>query len=852
MIEFNELWPLLLLIIPLSVIALKWRELLDTPIGDRIAIVFRLIAVALAIVAISGPQLLSWVDNHYVYFMADLSRSVHPTNDYEDIVDLINQLAVPETNTEYGFIVFGEQPYVEVPFDATLDVEDIYSNVQKEGSDLQSAIELALATFPADGKKSIVLLSDGQPSSGELSKSLARARREGVEIYTLPIYPPSSEFSMLSLQAPPEVAVDLPFSFQNVVYASRPNEATMLVYRNETLISSEEVQLRPGLNFIRLNDELQEPGVYEYRVELAVQGDALAQNNVYRDLVEAVGDPRILLVNNNEAGMPTMLEDLLDNAGYAYTEISLEDLAPTASSLLSYRAVVMNDVPLRNMAPRQVEYLENYVRDLGGGLFLVQGRDAVEEFYDREFERLLPITYEGPEELQRPALALVMLLDRSGSMGETAGGAHKIDLLKGAAIGAIKRLDPTSLIGVVGFDSQYEWLVPLAKIQGRRDQIESSIGTLFPNGGTDVYDALEDAIQQLQSVDARVKHILLFSDGKVSQEGRNFERLFQEIESTTISASSIAIGAQADFNFLWRLADVGDGAKYPVADANDLPRITLEEMVRLEKARWIKGPLGVEPGPYAYDLSGINPTNVPDVDGYVLTFERPAAQTLLTIRSGDQHLDPLITRWRYGLGEVYVLNTSFDGEGVDRWRTWSDVGSLAASILGQVYSESTLQPSELTVWTEFADSALAVNVEAERDGKWLDLLEIDAQLNSSEGDLIPVEIEQTGPGAYKANVDNLGEGVYLLNIGNEELGNVKEAIHVPYASEYQKIGLNDQLLQQISDITGGQYLENPNRLLDFLEGRTLAYRDIWQEILLASLLFFMLDLIARKLPFPTS
>jgi Mg-chelatase subunit ChlD len=851
MIQFNEIWPLFLLIIPLAIIAWKWRALWDTPIGDRLAIIFRLLAVALAIVAFSGPQLMSWVDSHYVYFMADLSRSVHPTDDYEDIIDLVNQLAVPEANTQYGFIVFGEQAYVELPLDESLDIEDIYSNVQKEGSNLQAALDLALATLPDDGKKSIVLLSDGQPSEGGLSESLARARREGVEIYTMPIYPPSSEFSILSMQAPPEVAVELPFSFQNVIYASRPNEATLLVYRNETLITSEDIELRPGLNYISLNDELKEPGVYEYRVELAIQGDSLAQNNVYRDLVEAVGDPRILMVGNDTTGVPTMLEDLLDSSGYAFTETSLEDFAPTASSLLSYRAVVLNDVPLRNMSPRQVEYLENYVRDLGGGLFVVQGRDAVEEFYDREFERILPITYEGPEELQRPALALVMLLDRSGSMGENAGGALKIDLLKGAAIEAVKRLEPTSLVGIVGFDSQYEWLVPLEQIQGRRDEIAASIGTLFPNGGTDVYDALEDAIQQLQGVEARVKHILVFSDGKVSQEGRNFSRLFQQIEGSTISASSIAIGSQADFNFLWGLADVGGGAKYPVADANDLPRITLEEMVRLEKARWIRGPLGVEPGPYSYDLSSINTTAVPDVDGYVLTFEKPAAQTMLNVRSGDQHLDPLITRWRYGLGEVYVLNTSFDSEGIDRWKSWSDISALTGNILGQVYSESTLQPSELTVWTEFENSQLAVNVEAEKDGKWLDLLPIKGQLNSSEGEVIPVEIEQTGPGSYEAHIENLDEGVYLLNIGDEDLGNVKEAIHVPYASEYQKIGLNDQLLQQISDITGGQYLENPNRLVDYLEGRTQAYRDIWQEVLLAGLLFFMLDLIARKLPFPT-
>jgi len=851
-IRFAHIWPLFLLIIPLAIVIFKLKTGRSSPFPDKLSTILRLVAITFVILSLSAPQMLSWVESHYVYFVVDISKSVHPNQDQSQLVQQINQLAVPQENTQYGLIAFGKDSFVEAPFAATLRISEILSNVGTDGTDLESALDLALATFPQEGKKTVVLLSDGQVSEGEVSETLSRAKREGVEIYSIPQYAPGSEFLIQTLQAPQEVAVDLPFNFQNVIYAERPATGTLHLFKNEELIRSEDISLQAGLNYILHNDELGEAGVYEYRTELVIDGDALVENNSYRALVESVGDPRILVVESEDQVGDSVLANLLNNSGYEFTRTTLADLAPTASSLLSYRAVILNDVPLKEVTYRQIEHLENYVRDMGGGLFLVQGRNAVEEFYDREFERILPVRYEGPEEIQRPALALVMLLDRSGSMGESAGEYLKIDLLKQAALEAVDKIDPKNMVGVIGFDSRYEWLVELQTIEGREASISESINKLFPNGGTDIYQALRDAVIELQKVDARVKHILVFSDGKVSQQDRDFESIFDDITQSTISASSIAIGSQADINFLWQLADVGSGEKYPVVDARDLPRITLEEMVRLERARWIKGPLDVEAGPFAYELQSVEAGAVPDVDGYVLTFEKPAGQTLLQVRSSPSHRDPLVSHWRFGLGEVYVLNTSFEGEGLERWKTWEDLSSLTAEILGQVYSESSLQPSELTVWTEYVNSELKVHVEAERDGQWLDLLEFDGQLNSPEGASIPLEIEQTGPGQYEAVATDLHEGVYLLNLGEESIGSVKDAIHVPYAAEYQRIGVNDRFLEQIANLTGGQYLENPARLQEHIEGRTQTYRDIWQVLVVLSLIFFMADLIARKLPTPSA
>ena len=855
MIRFLQLAWLAGLLIPLAWLLFSWRTLRGRPLSDRLATLLRLGALVLLMLALAEPQLLSRAEAHYVYFLVDRSASTEVALSEADLIHQLKRWAAPQSNTQYGLILFGKDAYVEYSFQPTLDLDGIYTRVDGEGTDLAGAIELALASFPPDGTKTILLWSDGRSTQGDLSSALARAARAGVPVFTVPLAFSSSEFSVQDLRAPREVAIELPFALQSVIYASRSTEARLFFYRNGTQIDSREIALHGGLNFVEERDELAAPGIYEYRVELLAAGDTLPENNAYRALVEAVGDPRILVVTDDERAGPSPLEKLLQGGGYAYARTSLSELAPTPTALLPYRAVILDDVPLRELTRPQIARLERYVRDLGGGLWLLQGRRAVEEFYDREFERLLPVTYEGPEEIQRPEIALVLVLDRSGSMGESTGArmlSRKIDLLKQAAIKAVERLDGRNLVGIIAFDARYEWVSSLGAVGGRKSGIYQEIQELSPNGGTDLYPALEDAIAQLQQVRARVKHILVFSDGKVARDRRSFDRLFRRVGETQISASSIAIGSQADFEILWQLADVGRGARYAVQDARDLPEITLEELIRLERARWIKGPVPVEPGPYAFELQGLDPEDVPPVGGYVLTFEKPAAQTLLNVRAGDFQPDPLVSGWRYGLGEVLVLSTSLRDEGGERWLDWDGLNSLITQLLGQVYSESALQPQELAVSPRIEGSELLVTVEAERDGSWLDGLALEAGLSPPEGEALALAFRQTAPGRYQASVADLAEGVYLLSVGEPSLGQAKTALSIPYPAEYQRVGVDLEALMQISGTTGGRYLEALGDLPALLEGRAWTYRDIWQPLSLLALLLFVFDLAARKLPLPRS
>lgn len=851
-LRFTRPLLLLLLLAPLVWATLKGRfgrlALADGPLIMRTA------AIVLLILALAGPRVGSQVEARWVYFVLDLSQSVQLAGEESQLLARLHQLAPIEPHTRYGLIVFGRQPVVEQDFQATISTTEVHSETDPVGTDIAAALRLALDTFPTQGGRSIVLLSDGRATEGGLDEVLARAAREGVQVSTVPLEARTSEYWVAGLQAPQDAALHLPFTITADIFASDAAQGTLALYRNGVLLPEERrsVELAPGLNHFLFKDQLSDPGIYQYQVVLRVPGDYLARNNEYSALVEARGGPQVLLIASRRPD-DSALPKLLTQAGYDYQTSTPSEWLPNTASLAPYRAVVLDNVELTRLSADQIAALEAYVRDLGGGLLLIQGRQAVAGFADKAFERMLPIAYQGPQELRLPPMAVVLILDRSGSMSELAGGARKIDLLKEAAMGTVTTLDPHSLIGILAFTTTYQWIVPLQAAE-RGAALYPAIQALSPGGGTDLYPALQEAITALDGAAARVKHLIVYTDGKVDKT-KDFPQLFSEIQQGQITASAISIGPDADMQILKGLADVGNGKLYQVPDAHDLPRITLEELRRVARSRWVKGTSPVLPGPAAGRLE-IDPASIPPVNGHVLTFPKPTSEVQLLAQGQGQAADALSSYWRYGLGQVAVLNTDLSGEGSASWVRWPGLTKLASTLLGQVYSEEPPELAQFKLSTELSQGRLQATVDAESDGHWLDKLAFQGQLSGLGNAGIPLAFQQVGPGRYQATSEPLAQGVYLLQLvgsapEGQMLGEIHRGLSVPYPAEYREIGLDQMTLIHMARQTGGLYLEGAPQLPPVLLGHAVIYHDIWSGLLLAGLLLFVGDLIARKLPRPS-
>jgi len=101
-------------------------------------------------------------------------------------------------------------------------------------------------------------------------------------------------------------------------------------------------------------------------------------------------------------------------------------LPENMAELLAFDAIALADVPATVMNTRQMELLRRYLSDFGGGLVMLGssensfGRGG---YFRTPIEEALPLISRYEKEKQKPSLAMVLVIDKSGSMdGDMAGG----------------------------------------------------------------------------------------------------------------------------------------------------------------------------------------------------------------------------------------------------------------------------------------------------------------------------------------------------------------------------------------------------------------------------------------------
>ncbi|MBI1744267.1 VWA domain-containing protein [Candidatus Acetothermia bacterium] len=847
-IAFDYPWLLLIVPILLWLVYRRRQELAHKEFPDRLSALVRVGVLALVILALTGPKIATFISKHYVVFAVDLSESTGASQDPQTLIDFIKASAPADERTSYSVITFGEKPYIESNFapKPKLPKLQFLTSPPANGTDIAAAIRLALQTFPKDGTKEIVLMTDGRASQGDLDSALAQARAQGVTIHTIPVgLSEKPEFWVDQLSLPEEVALNLPFQILIKVGATQKGSGQLLLYRDHKPILDETVKLERGVTTFDLPDKLEESGSHQYQIVLKPTHDQIADNNKLDAVVRAVGGAEVLLVgSSSEANLPA--RRLLSEAGYRVEERALENFGLSLAALASYRAVILNDVPLRNLQASQLDALRNYLRDLGGGLFLLQGQRALKEFEDRSIEELLPVTYETPEPSQIPGVALVLVLDRSSSMSERAGSDSKINLLKLAATKGIEILDLRDYAGVVAFDTEMDWIVPLKEIDDK-EYYYRKINGLRAGGGTDFYSALESAFAELDKTRSHIKHIMLFTDGK-SDKDRPFEAFLGRLEKSSITLSTVAIDTEPDLELLQKLADAGHGKLYEVRDASELPAISLREIRRISRLRWIPGVNAVQASPASQLVRDKELAGLPAVEGYALTYEKPTAESWLRVQSTG---DPLLSSWRYGLGQVAVLNTDLEGAGSAQWLKWPSLSKVLGQVMARIYRTSN-EDGQLGVYTRIENGHLEITADVQKNHRWEQGLEVAGSLSSSEGDSQPIALKQIAPGRWRGVVENLSPGSHVLKIsarsGQEVVGEREKTVTLPYPEELRRIGTDQETLSKIAAQTGGVYLETPKFQPHVGISAVVAYREIWVEVLLLALALFLLDLGLRKIP----
>jgi Ca-activated chloride channel homolog len=519
-----------------------------------------------------------------------------------------------------------------------------------------------------------------------------------------------------------------------------------------------------------------------------------------------------------------------------------------ALDLSGYEAVVLDNVQATSLSLDQQLTLQSYVRDMGRGLLVVGGQNSYSmgAYADTDLENLLPVRATPPDRHDQGDLALLLVIDTSGSMSLASNHVVKMEMAKQAAVQAVAELKPTDTVGVLVFNTRYQWVVPpqIVADNGGLPDIQARISTIKAAGGTDIYSALDAAYQSMSQLDVRFRHVLLLTDGESSNP--KYQALVGRNQALGVTLSTVAIGQDADTTLLSQLAQLGAGRSYATQRFDDIPSIVAKETAIASRASVAEGqfqPLPLEASPL---LSGLEGASLPNLAGYVQTTARPGA----TIALASPRQDPILAHWHYGLGRV-VAWTSDAGS---LWaRDW--FAAPAAAVFAQALRWTMTAPVDprLNVSAQISGSAMTLSVDSlEPDGSFGDGFDTRATVVTPAASATEIRLPQVAPGRYQRTFDIAEAGVYQVLVRQvQPSGDVLEEVLGTVADgnvEERSVGTNEALLGALAAQTGGRKLVAPeDAFAPDPTSAARAWQPLWAWLVVAALLLFPVDVAMRRL-----
>ncbi len=816
---------LLLFALPIAA-ALVWLS-----IRQRRRPLLRAIALLLVVLALAGPRVARVKEEHNIVFLVDRSASVILTSEDDSTREAIQRLLSAYPASTFATIEFARTASLAVPLGSSAIPLGV-AELDRTSTNLNAAVSLGLSVLPEGAANQFVLITDGR-FTDDPDVAAGASQTAGVPISVVPVgAPPPADVTLISMHGPSQVSVGRSFSIDLEIVSARSVDATLVVYRDDDLVTFDEITLQQGHTRFSVDDRFAEPVAHTYQAIVKAQDDPIPDNDALSLLVTATEHPSVLVVDPlGRTAVPGLLESL-------DVDFTASATIPSLEILSTYRQLILTGLSFATLTVDELDAIDSFVRNLGGGLLVIEGEEEVRGISAGGIEELLPVSYTLPEKSREAQLALVYVLDRSSSMRSRVGGVEKIEILKEAAAASAALLDATTHVGILAFNLDQDWIVPVSPVES--SELYYALRELEAIGGTDVYYPIVEALDRLEEIEVPAKHILLISDGKTVDEPRNYAGLVRRLQGLDdVTLSAIGVGRTMNVGLLSALVEAGGGTLYRADDFSLLPQISIQATQRISRRRFIDGPADVD-GRLRDQLAI---PDVPPLDGYVLTYPKPSADTSLWVSE-----DPVVSTWRLGLGAVTVLNTDLAGLGSEAWLAWPGLSALFDDVLAttEPYLTSTIGLSPTIVEGPETTELL---VDAYEAGAFANFLDLEVELLPDGATL---DLDQRGPGLYVATFPTPAEGGYALHlIDNTRQRSVTIPLTIPYPDELRNLGSDLAAIERIVQATRGSMLGNAEDLPVVTGGTSTEYDPLHVPLLLAALAVFLLDLIVRKLPMRT-
>ena len=818
---------------------------------DVSSLILRTIIVLLLALALAGMQLSQAVDRLAVVFLVDASDSMDAAAEAAQLAYIRAALSEKPVDDEWAVVAFGDNAVPERDFSRVDAFETMSSAPLPTQTDIANAIQTALSMFPPDTARRILLLSDGRATKGD---AIARARRAAASDAQISIVPieraPSPDVRVSVLDAPSRVPENQSFDIAVGIHAEASTPARLLLYSGGSLIHEEALDLPAGESRFAMTQTSESSGFLDFTAQIIVPGesDHFGQNNQLSAFTQVIGPARTLLLSADETNIEHLLP-ALRQAGLVVDVAAPSDAPVNMARLAAYKSVVIANVPAAQLSQAQMNLLDQFVSDLGGGLVMIGGPESYAPggYYRTPLEETLPVEMQIKDQRRLPQLTIAYLIDRSGSMGQIGrSGVPNLELAKRAISLSLGLLQPRDRAAVGTFDTGGAWVVPFQQVHDAQSMIAMT-NTLRSGGGTDILAGLRLVERDIVDEPSQLKHLILLTDGGANPTGL-VELTDYLNEYFDVSLSAIGIG-RSPAPILQRMAEAGDGNYYTVADVEQIPLIFAQETVLASRSYIVEEDFQPRVTGSSAILDGID--NFPPLRGYVATTPKAAAARIL---SGDEPFsDPVLAAWQYGLGRAVAWTSDASARWAKDWVAWDDFSRFWGQVVN--WSVNAGANSNLETRIVLEDDGARIIVDArDDDGQFLDGLLLDGAALNPGGESLRLPLQQTAPGLYEARFDPKDEGAYFLTInggapdgGDPALTDLK-GWALSYSPEYIPGGGDERLLRQLAEISGGRDLSDmPGEVFAHDMGARVATTDIWDKLALLALLLLPFDIALRRL-----
>ncbi|MFC7336370.1 VWA domain-containing protein [Haloferula chungangensis] len=834
--EFTTFTPLWLLLLVLPAAWIVWRKsLVDRrPALKWAAHGLRLLALLLLVLALCRPYALSGREDLHVVVLVDVSESVDPES-IRQAADEVEVIADGlKSDDKLSILRFGSKLLRTSREELETLADEVDAGTAdaaaRNASRLRSAILGSRLSFAGGLTRRLVVYSDGIATDGGLDEALKILEAEGVEVRFR---------KMEGLQRPEAALVGLE-PLASIAYrgeivrmrlkmrANRTMTAKARILHRGVAVAETPVSLEAGKESIAVLDvEMTTPGESRWEAELIPEDDWFPVNNRVAATVTVKGEPRLLVLHRNEKEMRPFVR-AMKKQGLEFETRGEQGMPETLAELLEFDGLVFADVAATSLNMRQMEMVRSYVSDFGGGVAMLGSENSfgLGGYYRTPIEETLPLTSRYEKEKQKPSLAMVLVIDKSGSMS----GAP-IELARASAKAAAELLSAQDQIAVVGFDEQTQVVLDMTSAADRGTVI-NSIETLEASGGTDAYPGMVKGRELLQNSVAKVKHMIVLSDGQTPDN--DFPGLVRDMRAQGMTVSSVALGSGAAKDLMQVIAQEGGGRYYETDDPANMPQIFTKETMQASRSA-IKEDLysSVVNGDHPV-LSGYEEAELPFVLGYVMSKPKPTANLLLVAETGD----PLLAIGRYGLGTGLAFTSDLTEKWGGEWLGWGRGPAFWAQVFRGIVRKEQSAGLSATPTLDGENWMIGISRRDESD-RPVDRVNWEVRAKDENGKDVAVKVRQTGVGRYLAKADLRSRERVTLSLRDLDHGLMKTlGWERDYPAEYR---LDGQVRPELRALAGFDPSQPRDGLVE-----AKVYRDVSHWFVLAAFALLITGVALRR------